>query len=281
MKRNLFLLGALFFSVVLFTGCEVSDPLSNMVTEEEIREVSPIVEDNTNAQLNAVKVFENVNNYGISEEGIPGKSAFIVDNGPSLLWNNYTLTMDYTNVTGYSGKIIVAFNQNPAYAVGLKATVTFDNYVDNATAIAGEMSLEITEFVLNTKAKFNLKTNNALTFTNGSSSYTWNCDQNITWTEGIATLTDGADDKFVINGTVEQNANNFLNSMSFTDVIYSANCEYLLSGIMELTSHKGDASELKIKCDFSVGANSTTTGECDSWVKLYTDSLSIIINLAD
>jgi len=284
MKKLLQGMGYLLGIALLLNGCDLgSDPLDleNKTTEEQLQTAGRTVEDNSNAQLNAVKVFENVNNYGISEEGI--KSAHVTGDEPAVSWDDThrDLTLDFSTVTGASGSILVHFSGVPFYTTqNLQADITFDNYKNNGTGLSGEITLIITSFIPNTSAAFTFKTVGDVTVDEDGSSYLWNCDQQISWISGVNTLTDFSDDSYTIDGTADYKKGDATSAFDIQEpLVFEAGCEYVTDGVLQMTYAKGTSDELVVTSDFGVGATDADQGQCDGWVKLSTSDLTIKINL--
>jgi hypothetical protein len=251
-----------------FSSCELT------TTPEELIESGETIGENVKAELEVIEVFENVNNFGFNSDGLKG--AVFSGEKPSLSWSGLTLTLNYNDLVNSSGKIVVVFSQNPMYSVGLVATVTFDDYVRNGMGIAGAIEMTIKDYVLNEAAVFGIKTMGDLVFTKMGSSYNWSCDQTMNWIEGVGTLLDNSDDAFLINGTSTQVIDTMTHVIKFTDVLYSSDCEYIKSGIIEMETNS-DGSP--ITCDFGVGQNDTDVDLCDAYVQVSSGGLTLKIEL--
>ncbi len=272
---------SLFALAIVMAGCELSDPIGNRTSQEDLENAAPVVENSINSQISAVKVFENVNNYGISEEGVPGrKSGLVPETGPAVTWEGFVMTLDYANVPNAEGVIVVEFNKNPAYSTGLVADITYNGYKSEGVGVSGSMVLTITNYVAGQLAEFTLKTDGDLTFTEGSSSFLWACDQTISWNKGIANFAQNDDDEFVFDGTITQKQDGKVNKQTLDNLIFADDCDYVKDGILDLVIDQGTDNEFEISADFGVGATpDATRGLCDRYVKLYTSDLSVILEL--
>lgn len=272
MKKKLLSFVGVFVFVLLFVSCE----LTNLPTTEDLQNAQGALTENSNAELAVINVFENVNNYGFHSDGL--KSAF--SDGPSYSWDSWTLTLDFSDVPGASGTISVAFAGTPGYTPGLAATLTFNEYSHQGTGLDGTMKLKVEDYVQNQVVNFSLKSQGNLTVTqNGESSYLWSCDQTIDWFEGIATMLDGSDDVFLLNGTGIQLMDSVTNKITLEDIEYATSCEYLRNGNLILVQDYSSDNELEIKCDFGVDASGNESGECDGYVEMSAGGITLSVNM--
>lgn len=257
MKKKVLSLSFIALIVILFVACE-EDPVQTLTELENSQE---IVDENVTAELNVIKVFENVNNFGFNSSGL--KSASENDPIVSMDTINMILTLDFTGVSNASGKIVADFSAYPAYAAGISVDVTFVDYSNDGAGIDGQMKLKIEEYVADVKVKFSMKSIGDLTITEGDKSYLWSCDQTVLWEEGFSTLNVSDDDAFIMSGEAVQTIDEVINEMTLEDVKYAPSCKYLMDGILTLTKDKGSDNEMVIECDFGYGG-----GDCDGLVML-------------
>jgi hypothetical protein len=281
MKKYVKFLSILFAASILFVSCE-ENLLGDQPTQEDVEIVSKSVAQNGGAQMTAIKVFENVNNYGISEEGVDTKSGTIGE--PIKNWNanKDSLELDF----GANGKLFAAFNKpNPDYTSGLKVTITFENYDDgNAKVTEGTLSIEITEVVkvdsVVESIKFNI-VSEGLTMIEGDKSYVWSVDQIIDWVEGVST-SDSNDDSYTIEGESSLTETNDAGQEVFTKItinealMFVAGCEYAQSGEMTTVQTIDGDDEITIKCNFG----EYEEGTCDSVVTLSAGFITFDLDLA-
>jgi hypothetical protein len=253
----------------------VSCELTNLPTTQDLENAQVTLSENSNAQLNVIKVFENVNNYGFNTDGL--KSTF--SEGPAYSWSNLTLTLDFSDVPGASGFINVAFSSVPGYNAGLTATITFDAYENDGTGIEGTMMLKVEEFVANQLAKFSLNSQGNLSITEGSVTYLWSCEETIDWFQGLNTLGDDVDDEFMVNGTATQLMDTLTNKLTLNDIVNATACEYIKDGELILVHNSGSDDELEIKCNFGVDANGDDMGECDKYVEMNAGGITLSVEL--
>lgn len=261
---------------VTFISCDEDILNSTTVTEEE----KTATAENSGAELKAARVFESINNFGISEEG---KKSVSLEGCPSVDWSEdyKTITLDFADCTdGRSGKLIAVFSviPNSYQIVNLSADITFDNYVDNGTAIDGKMKLTLTEIPAGDKGpSFNFKVLEDVSFVEGSETFMWKVgtDRNIKWLAGFSTLSDNSDDKYSLDGTstgVDSNGNEFTVDIS-TALVFDMSCDYVPEGVMTITITDGsETSSLTI--DFGVGEG-TELNQCDSWVSISNGTITI------
>lgn len=272
MKKRFSKAAGMLAIVMVFASCELTD----LPTTEDLENAQGSLIENTNAELSVLKVFENVNNLGFNSNET--KSALL--NGPTHSWSNLVLTIDFTNVPGASGKIIADFSAQPAYTQGLSVGITLEDYVDNGLGMSGSLVLEVNQFVAEQMVKFSIVSNGNLTISEaGAASYLWSCDETIEWFQGVATLVDGSDDAFKLNGTAMQVIDTLTNKLTFADVIYSSSCEYIMDGDLTLVHDYGSDSELEILCNFGVDASGNDTGACDKFVEMSTGGITLSVEM--
>lgn len=276
MKRSIYLLSAIAL-VGYITSCDIQDPLDNQPTTQDLENASVVIEDQSDAQLNSMSIFENVNNVAFNQKSTKSLS----NEGPAASWSGNTLTLDYNDVANASGKIIVEFSGIPVLHGGLTASITFQNYVSKGTSIDGEMELAVLEFTAS--PKFSYKSVDALTVKKGSqAAYQWSFDQTIVWAEGYTTPLNSADDTYYFEGSAQQVTGSVTNKMEIEEkAVYSVGCDYLKEGIIKFTNASGSADEFVVRADFSVGSATGIIGECDGYVKIYAGVIQITINLAE
>jgi hypothetical protein len=260
MKMRLLNLSLMAFAVILFTSCD----LENLTSPDDLKESKDIFVENSNAELQVINVFENVNNYAFLSDG--KKS---VTDGPDVTYDGNSMVLDF----GAEGKILVSFSGPMVYSNGLVATVTFDDFVNDGTGLDGTIMLTISDFVPDSRISFAMATDGQLEISNNEGSYLWECNQTIDWETGFATLGTTEDDEFILNGTATQEIEAIVNEMVMTDIVYATSCDYMLSGVIDLTKNVGSDDELVISCDFGVGENEGDFGMCDSWVELTASGL--------
>jgi|GEM_PF-4518512 hypothetical protein len=273
MKKTLLKIGFSLGVIALISSCEL-----DQVSPTDLANAGTTLKENTNAEMGVIEVFENVNNFGFRDGS--EKSVTLLGTKPTITWSGLTMTLDFTSVPGASGKIIVTFSGVPGYTPGVVATISFENYVNTeGIGMAGVMKLAIEQFVPATSAKFSMITDGDITITEDGSSYFWACDQYFDWAEGLATLTNGDDDVFIMNGTSTQTQDTLINNMTLTDLKYASDCKYLMDGELVIVKDAGSTNELKVTCDFGVDANGIDNGACDGFVKMTAGSLTLTIDL--
>lgn len=264
MKKSLLPIGLLAIFIGLFTACE----LDNLTDTSNLKDSEDVVTNNANAQMQVVKVFENVNNFAFATESMKSLNG----GDPVATFEGNTMTLDFTNVDNANGKVIVAFNGSIAYATNLSAAVTFENYENEGTAMDGLLTLTITEFVPNTRVEFTLYSD-GLTMTEGDITYMWSCNQVLLWETGFETLNNADDDEYLLNGTSSQDIDGIINNSEQSDILNATSCDYILSGILTLTQDATSDVPFVVSCDFSVGETEDDNGQCDGWVELSTNGL--------
>lgn len=268
-----FFMGAIaFISSCDLEGLEITETGDTVQTVDEAKGV---VEENSEAELQVVKVFENVNNYGIIEEG--KKSAKL--DAPSYSLDGNVLTIDFAGVDQSAGKVIASFNKFPFpfYQKGLSATISFDGYESAGIAIEGEFVLTITD-VDDSSVKFNMESTEYMTFTDGAgSSFEWKCTQDILWSEGYNTKMDASDDDFVVDGSSKQVIETKIHDMTVEGLTLTSDCDYIVDGLITVTAHTGTDDQFTVTTEFGVNENKEDVGECDAWILM--NSVGLVENL--
>lgn len=267
MKAKLITLFSLLFLFGVFViSCD----------EESILPETPdtqSAEDNSVAEAGVARVFENVNNYGISEEG----KKSIMDGPDTVYWSvdGKTVTIDF----GADGMIVATFNIEPGPTVqGLSAAVTITNFNVDGTIMDGAFTLTFDPNILdpNEGPTFDIVTTTDIVFTDDTTTSTWGGNRHIEWSEGYLTLNDQTDDVFLISG-----ASHGINTsgVSYTVVIDSEHplrlddCEWMSAGIMTITEGTGDdATEMTLNFG---------DGTCDSLVVVTIGGVDITIDMAN
>lgn len=272
-KKVIGLLALVLLLGVFIISCD--EDLLNLPQVEE--EDKTTVDDNAAAELKVARVFENINNFGISEEG---KKNANLEGCPTVTWDNHKMTLDFTGCDLDNGQIIAEFNQAPNYGVnGLTATVTFNNYVNEGTGIDGKIELKITGLAgVGHGPTFSVKVLEDLTFTEGSDSHMWEAgsERTVSWIEGFVTLNDNSDDVYTLDGTsTGVNTDGVAYKVDITTaLVFDMSCEYIPEGVMEITNNLGSDDENSLTIDFGVGEGDET-GQCDSWVSISSGSFTI------
>lgn len=240
-------------------------------TVQTVDAAKGVIEENSEAELQVVKVFENVNNYGIIEEG---KKSAKVD-GPAYTLEGNTLTIDFNGVDQSAGKVIAVFNKFPVpfYQEGLTAEITFDGYESTGIAVDGKFNLTIDKVDV-TSVQFSLGSTDYMTFTDASnSSFEWKCEQTLLWSEGYTSLIDPSDDVFIVNGSSIQMASGESNKMVVDDLTLRSDCEYMVDGLITVTAFVDTDKEFVVSTEFGVNENKEDLGACDAWILLNSEGL--------
>ncbi len=270
MKKILQSASMVFVLLLAFAACE------STTSPEDLVDAAPEVGKSVNTELSAIKVFENVNNFGFNNDGDFKSGSLSGD--PEVSWEGFTMTLDFTNVADASGKIIVEFSGTPGYTPNLVATITFEDYENSGAALAGTMKLTVEDFN-DAFALFAMETVGDISITEGGITYLWSCDQTLKWYEGVTTLMDNTDDSFLINGDALQVMDTVKNKTVLTDVVYATSCSYIKDGVLVLTKDFEGDNPTEITVDFGIDKDGVDNGECDSWVKLTSGGITMKIDL--
>lgn len=281
MRKIKLFIGAFLGATILLSSCD-EDLLNNQPTQEDVELVSKSVVKNGQAEMGAVKVFENINNYGISEEG-GGKKSFLVGE-PTRAWNGNTLTLTFTD----GGKLIAAFNDKPAgYKKGLKADVTFKDYKHKDVYIkGGNLSIEITDITMEgdsiTKIIFAIKSTGYLSMSEDNNTFEWSVDQTLSWIGGIQLVNNvSEDDTYLLDGSSKLKET-IDNNLVETEVLinesleFKPECEYIQEGKMTTTQTTNGDNKIEVICNFSYSKGDA----CDSWIQLTAGFITFNLDLS-
>lgn len=229
-------------------------------------------EDNSVAETGVARVFESVNNYGISVEG----KKSITDGPDTVYWDGNTVTIDY----GENGSLTATFNSFPgdSVIVGLEAAVTITNFNVGGTIMNGALTLtvvQISDTIAKTGPIFEIETTDDLKFEDDTVTSTWGGNRRFEWIEGFLTPLDFSDDVFHISG--ESHGIN-ANGVYYTVVIPAdsplvlTNCDYIVKGIMTITEGEGDD---KTEMTLNFG-----DGTCDSIMIVTIGGVDISVDMS-
>lgn len=287
MKKQVIGLFAMMFILGVFViSCDedlLGDDLLNPTQIEE--EDQQTVVDNSEAELKVARVFENINNFGISEDG---KKSADLEGCPDVTWAGKVLTLDFNScASGQSGVIVAEFSQeNPHYGMpGLSADVTFDSYSNEGTVMAGKIKLTLTGLAgAGFGPTFKVEVLEDLSFTEGSESHMWDAgsERIFKWIEGFATLDDNYDDVYTLEGNSSGvNTDGIAYEVNITSALYfDMSCEWVPQGTIEIVNYAGSEDEKTLTISFDTGATAEATeGECDSWVLITAGSISIRVDV--
>ncbi|MBI9066474.1 MAG: hypothetical protein JEZ09_04235 [Salinivirgaceae bacterium] len=273
MKKNLLGLGLSVLFMTFFVACDVENIST---TADNLENSKGTLAENANAEVGVIKVFENVNNFGFNSDGLKSFES----GDPIETWDSThtVMTLDFSNTSNSSGKVIVEFSAYPVYQTGLTADVTFENYESEGVGINGDLKFIVVAYTESQSVMFAMEAPEYLTITENGASYDWLCNQTVLWETGFGTL-DSADDLFIINGTSMQQIDGLTNKTTLDDINYASSCEFMLDGELELIKdYEGDNS-FTINCDFGAGPDSSIEGECDGWVLLTANGFTLRVNL--
>jgi len=231
-------------------------------------------EDNANAEVGVANVFENVNNFGITEEG---KKSLIIDGTePEHYWNEArdTLYINFDGVDNSGGQIKAYFPGRPVQGINIEVTVT--NFLNNGVTMNGLFTLELTVFnpIDSTlKPTFTITSNGDLSFTEDTVTTTWNGYRTIVWDEGFTLINNVPDDDVFLVSGISTGVN--AEGVPYSVVINTENplklddCEWISQGEITITEEAvegGDSHVLIL--DFG-------DGTCDDEMTVTVDGVKI------
>lgn len=282
MKKNVLKLFALCLIVgAVAIACD-EDLFGDTSTDTGINETT--VNDNTTAETNVARVFENVNNYGISEEGSGKKSAKLDDSTcVNVYWTDTTWTTDSTFVIEYPntkiidwaecsdgtivGQLSLYYTEAWSETVGSKVVVTLVDYESDGVGIAGAMSIELAQLADTSGPVYNVDIDDVLAFSTDGNTASWGGSRTITITEGYDT-DDVSDDVYSIGGSstgTNQDGDPYAVEIT-EDMIQTPDCDYIVSGVMKITDYVGTDTTTLTVIDFG-------DGDCDCAVNVTVDGL--------
>lgn len=240
-------------------------------------------EDNSVAETGVSRVFESVNNYGISDEG---KKSITSGAPDSIFWNDNHTTV--TMIFG-EGSLVAAFTAGDVETnpwtftdVNLEAAVTITNFSVDGTIMTGALTLtvvQIVDIINQTGPIFEIETTTDLTFVDDTLTSTWGGNRRFEWVDGFLPLLDGTnptdDDVFHVSG--ESHGTN-TEGLYYTVVIPTetplvlTDCDYIVQGIMTITEGEGE-EQTEMTLNFG-------DGECDSIMIVTINGVDISVDMS-
>ena len=186
-----------FVLCFFFTSCNNNNNLD--IPDAQSTDTQSI-EDNTNAEINIIKVFQNINTYGISNDDKSFCKTNDTINYVIRTINGNSITLDFTLCNDQKGKIMIDFSDTPTYSnSGLTAVITFKNYSFNNTQIIGTVNMTMRHDTDTIGPNFTINADN-LNFIKEDKSFSCGGTRNFIWDKGFSSLNDRLDDVYLIYG---------------------------------------------------------------------------------
>jgi len=275
--RVVILLSVLFFA---FASCDINNNLN--IPDAQTTDTKSI-EDNTDAELTVINVFQNINNYGIYGD-IKKSYTQITDTINNIIRtiNNNMVILNFELCPKQKGKIIIDFSNFPTYNnPTLTGVISFDNYSFNNIEISGTGNMKMTHSIDTAGPNFTFNTD-TLKFIKDNKIFFLGGERNIIWNNGFQSLADRIDDVYLIYGNTW--------GINSDDVHYNVeikkekalkkalSCEYITEGEMTLTDCANSDDEKTLIIDFAPGKDEEL-GQCDSWLTITVDGFTFKSNI--
>lgn len=270
MKKILSFLLIGFFAFS-FIACEEEDSILGTPSDDDMQPA----QDNIEAEKGIMSAANYMNPYGLDEE-LKAKG-FSAD-GPTYSWisiTDFKLKIDFTNVSGMGGAIIVDYDSNPL-AVPLtyiSATFTLENYEEDGVVYNGDLTFSMTVTGVD-QVSMTVATaeGNTLQMTKGSVTTTFTGMRTIDWLEGISTPGDDLDDIFQLSGYsdgVSSTGSNYYSTI-LTPIVMSPSCDYIMGGSQQILNYYETENQTSLTMTYNVDANGNELAEptCNSYFKL-------------
>lgn len=256
----------------LFYSCEIQDTIDGFSSLEQVAESGSVVEENTQIQIKVGDVFENVNNL-VGDVDIKSAS---IEEGPTITKNENTYNLDFNDVNGYSGVIVVEFSGVVDYSTpNLKAIVTCEYYIDNGLQIDGVMEFIVSSSDPNGLDEFLFRSIEELDLIIDDNSFKLGFDFQIKQDKSIS-----SDKFYLFAGLSQQIKDGITNQTEILEDLYrGVNCSYPKFGVVRYTQNVTTSDEYTVTADYGVNASGESTNECDAYVKLSLGSVTTIINM--
>jgi hypothetical protein len=271
------LLTFLFIGIMAFsfTSCELEEEdLFATPTDEEMQ---PAV-DNSNAEKGIMSASSYMNPYGLDEELSSGKKGFMA-NGPSYSWVNFVefiIRIDFTDVPGMGGAIIVDYESNPFdfTATSVNATFSLENYEEDGIVYNGDLTFSMTRTSVD-QVTMVIATVDGTTLevTKGSVNTSFTGTRTIEWLEGLGTPGNNLDDLYQLSGYstgVSSTGTNYRSEI-LTPIVMDPECNYIMSGSQQIINNYQSDNETTLTMTYNVDAsgNELSTPTCNSYFKLH------------
>ncbi len=264
------------------TSCDEDiDTVIGTPTDEDMQPVA----DNAKTEKGLMTATSYMNPYGLDEDLSTKKGA----DDPTYNLVGVTLTIDFSEVEGMDGVIVVEYSSNPLDSplTAIDATTTLQNFAIGNTTYNGVLSFAYTNTGDEIAMTVSTIDGDPITITEGSSEITWDGTRSLTWIQGISTPIDITDDLYEVTGSAEGIASTLTNYTTevLSALVLSPNCDYIMGGEQELINNVGTDDQTSMTMNYSVDSNGNDLSEptCNSYVKMHfvssTLDVNIVINL--
>ncbi len=258
-----------FVLCFVFTSC---DNNNNLDIPDAQSTDTQSTEDNTNAELNIIKVFQNINVYGISDND--DKSFCKINdtiNNVIRTINGNSIILNFALSNDQKGKIFINFSGTPTFSnSGLTAVITFENYSFNNLQIIGTVNMTMRHNIDTIGPDFTINAD-TLKFIKEDKSFLWGGKRNIIWDTGFFSLGDRLDDVYLIYGNtwgVNTKGVQYRVEIEKDNPLKKAlSCEWIKQGKMTLTDYIDTEDEKSLTIDYAPGKDDEL-GQCDSWITI-------------
>lgn len=280
--KKLFLLLTIPFMVLSFSACEEEDGSTSFGTPTG-EDMQPI-EDNMNSEKGLMTSANYMNPYGLDEELSSKKS--VTEDNPDYDFDTaeYILTVDFTDVAGMGGEIVVNYDSNPLDTpiTSIGATTSLNDFAIGSTTYNATLMFEME--VTDEAITMSIYTDgDTLQIDNGGDVSTWYGNRDVIWLEGYTTPVETADDLFQIEGSASGMTSNGTNYESeiTSPLVFSLECDYIMSGQQEILDKVGTEEQTTLKMTYNVDSegNLLDEPECNPYFKLVFNSPNMEVEL--
>ena len=269
-----------FVLCFIFTSCDYNNNLD--IPDAQSTDIQS-TKDNANAELNVIKVFQNINVYGISDNDNKSfcKTNDTINNVIRTI-NGNSIILDFALSNDQKGEIFIDFSDTPIYGnSGLIAVITFKNYFFNDVRIIGTANMIMRHNIDTIGPDFTVNAD-TLKFIKEDKSFLWGGTRNIIWDKGFSSLSDRLDDVYLIYGNTwgvnTKGINYKVEVKQETSLKKALSCEWIKQGEMTLTDYIDTEEEKTLTIDYAPGKDDEL-GRCDSWIAITVKGFTFKVNL--
>ncbi|MBE9468302.1 MAG: hypothetical protein IMY72_08285 [Bacteroidetes bacterium] len=275
--RFIILLSVLFFA---FVSCDINNKLN--IPDAQSTDTKSI-EDNTDAELTVINVFQNIYNYGIYGDLEKSYTQSTDTNNYVIRTiNNNKVILDFSLCDNQKGKIIIDFSDSPTYKnTKLTGEISFENYSYNNMKISGTGNMKMTHSIDTAGPNFTFNTD-TLKFFKDNKTFLLGGKRDIIWKRGFQSLADRIDDEYLIYGNtwgINSDGIHYNVKIEKEKALKKAlSCEYITEGEMTLTDYLDTEDEKSLIIDFAPGEDEEFC-QCDSWLTITVNGFTFKTNI--
>ncbi len=276
--KKIWILVLVAIATISFISCDEDvDTVIGTPSDEDMQPVA----DNVQTEKGLMTATSYMNPYGLDEDLSTKKIA----DEPTYNLVGLTLTIDFSDVSGMDGIIVVEYSSDPLDTplVDINATTTLQDFtLDNAVynGVVSFAYLRSGDVIEMSVATID---GDPLTITEGNREVTWDGTRTLKWIQGLSTPADITDDLYEVTGSAEGVASTMTNYTTevLSALVLSPNCEYIMAGEQELINNVGADGQTSMTMNYSVDSNGNDLSEpaCNSYIKLHFVSSTLDVNM--